>query len=69
MADPSIRYAERRDVGNISIENVLWFWDDAVDIFQNCVIAGDEARANIRLSKDDAVKYAKMILERYGEGK
>lgn len=69
MADPSIRYAERRDVGNISIENVLWFWDDAVDIFQNCVIVGDEVRANIRFSKEDAVKYAKMIVERYGEGK
>ena len=69
MAEPSIRYAERRDVGAISIENIIWFWDDAVDVFQNCVIVGDKTGANVRFSKDDAVKYAKMIIERYGEGK
>lgn len=62
----NIRYSEKSCAGGISSENIFWFWDDKVEIFQNLTIGEFEHKVNVAFDKVSAVRYAKMILERYG---
>lgn len=63
-----IRYSEVSDIGCVSVENIIWFWDDKVEIFQNLNVASLESRKNVSFDKSTAVRYARMILDKY-EGK
>lgn len=63
-----IRYAEKSEVGAISVENIIWLYDDRVEIFQNLNVDSLHDKSNVSFGKDTAVRYARMILDKY-EGK
>lgn len=63
-----MRYSESTQVDSLSVENTIYLWDDSVDLFQKSKIGNQDLNHNVSYGKETALKFAKMIIEKY-EGK
>ena len=64
----TIRYSEKSTSSGISIENIIYFWDESIEFFQVLEVGSSEVRSSIGLDSYTALRYARMILDKY-EGK